>query len=239
MSRWRWIGAAVIAVSVGCSSAAPGAMPSSGPAVGAPQARCASIGPFGLTITRFINRGDRVTFEGRYAIPSSGVEATLTDGVVLGAHYRRDLDVVAVRDSGALPSWTLRDTTVPIPIRASTLTLTGEQLEGLKLRVAFTVLEAGRQSYELELHPTGVGGDGAQRTYDIAWRDLNDPAATSAQYCMKPGGPSPAAATAAAAGGTGLDAPPGPTMSRASPRYDARPRIASILGSLLGSFLGS
>jgi hypothetical protein len=185
-----------------------------------------------LTITRFINQGDRVTFEGRYAIPSSGVEATLTDGVVLGAHYRRDLDVVAVRDSGALPSWTLRDTTVPIPIRASTLTLTGEQLEGLKLRVAFTVREAGRQSYELELHPTGLDGDGAQpaNRYDLAWRDLNDPAAPSAQYCMKPGGPGPTA------GGADRDARPGPTtMSRASRRYDAGPRIASILGSFLGS----
>jgi hypothetical protein len=202
-----------------------------GAGVDGPEARCAGIGPFQLTITRFVNQGGRVAFEGRYTIPSSGIEATLTDGIVLGAHYRRDLDVVSVREGGDAPSWTLRDAAGAIPIRASTLTLTGEQLEGLKLRVAFTVGEAGRQRYELELHPAAVDPGGAPRAhrYDIAWRDLEDPGATAARYCMKPGGAGPAA------GGVDPDSSPGSTMFRTQRRYDARPRLASIIGAFLGS----
>jgi hypothetical protein len=145
------------------------------------------IGANRLMITHFINNGSEVTFQGRYRNPRSNHwEMLRSPGLVYRADYhsgtyqKENLDVVSVRESSTVPTWTLVDPVTQAP----PFIVTDSELRGLKLYIRFTASPDGREErYALDFDDEAtILGKQPLRMYNMRWRGLTDNAQPT-QYC--------------------------------------------------------
>ena len=118
-----------------------GCTASNGTGVYHAEAGFAGIGASRLMITHFLRTGGRVGFAARYVDPATNRWFSLANpGAVYRADYRgrTDLRVVSLSETATVPTWIFEDPAAADPA-SRTLTVTGDELLGVKLYLRFTI----------------------------------------------------------------------------------------------------